>query len=263
MPHNPQSARLTDAYRARKRLIADRVERSAREAWPRIQDLDTTPWPDFMAAEVSRAQVEGIRLTAGYLGAFLRSETGKGTVPVIDSRRYAGQSRDGRPLSEALVSPLIGVRAKLKEGIPASAALAHGLQRALRMVGFEAMQTPRDALLDTISESDQFRGFERDVAGTCAACEALSGTGGPRFEVHPNCECEPSPLITALVNTSPLPTGAALFAAKTKAEQDASIGPEAAELVRGGHAELTDFVSHSPQAEQPDFITQKPVEQVT
>src|SRR5687768_12736225 len=193
VPANARSLQLTDAYRRRLLAIGERVERTARQAWPRIEDFDGTAWPDYMAAQLTRAQIEGVRLTAGYLGAFLRSETGRGTAPAIDSRQYAGKSRDGRPLSEALVSPLIGVRAALKDGKPPSAALAVGLNRATRTVKFEAVQTPRDALLATVEADERLSGWQRNVAGTCAACMALSGSSGPRFEVHPGCECVPMP----------------------------------------------------------------------
>jgi hypothetical protein len=262
LPSNARSLQLTDAYRRRLVSLAERVERVAREAWPTIDGFDTTDWVDQMAAQVARAQVEGIRLTAGYIGAFIRSETGHGRTPAIDSRKYVGISRDGRPLREALVSPLIGVRAALKQGLPSNTALRLGLVRGTRMVGFEAMQTPREALVDAIKDNDQLSGFQRSVAGTCAACMALSGVSAPHFEVHPNCQCVPMPTVLGAANTFPLPTGAALFRELTPEKQAAAVGPEAAELIRDGHADLKDFVSHSSQAEQADFITQKPVDEV-
>jgi hypothetical protein len=128
------------------------------------------------------------------LGAYLRSESGRGTVPAIDSRRYAGLSRDGRPLTEALQSPIIGVLSSLKRGDPPDKALALGLVRARRSASFEAVQTPREALLDAIEDNPRVEGFQRQVAGTCAACMALSGE--PNMEVHPGCQCMPVPRVT-------------------------------------------------------------------
>jgi hypothetical protein len=196
LPQNAKSLQLTDAYRSRLLALGDRAEREARRRWPTIEQLDGTDWPERTAAELTVAQRQAIRLTAGYLGAFIRSEGGRGTVPAIDSRRYAGLSRDGRPLTDALLSPIIGVRAKLKAGEPPDAALAFGLQRATRTVGFEAVQAARDALQDAVSDDDRLSGWERAVAGTCAACMALSGSSGPRFEVHPSCQCVPQPRIS-------------------------------------------------------------------
>lgn len=262
MPAQKRSLQLTDAYRRRLLSIGDRVERQARQAWPSIENFDGTDWPERTARLLTRAQTEAVRLTAGYLAAFLRSETGSGTVPAIDSRKYAGVSRDGRPLAEALVSPLIGVRSALKDGRGSSVALKLGLSRGLRTVRFEATQAARDALLDTIEADERFTDHQRAVAGTCAACMALSGTGGPQFEVHPGCQCVPMPVVRGVTQRVLLPTGAALFAAMAKEDQERAIGPEAAELVRSGDADLQDFVSHSSIATTDDYLTQKPVEEV-
>jgi hypothetical protein len=212
-----------------------------------------------MAQVVSRAQLEGVRLTAGFLAAYLRSESGKGTVPVIDSARYVGLSRDGRALSEALRSPIIGVLAALKEGKAPQEALNLGLVRARRSAGFEAIQTPRDALLDAIEENPRIEGFQRQVAGTCGACMALSGTDN--MDTHPGCVCFPVPKVVGVREAIAIPTGIDLFRSLTTQQQDQALGAEAAELVRGG-APLQDFVSHSKQSERDDLLTQAPVEDV-
>lgn len=195
MPANPRSLQLTDAYRRRLVQIGNGVEAEARQRWPSIETLDASDWPEQMARSLTRAQTEAVRLTAGYLGAFLRLEGSRGTVPAIDSRKYAGKSRDGRPLAEALQSPLIGVRAALKDGHSPAGALKLGLVRGTRTVSFETVQAGRDALLETVEFDDRVLGWQRSVSGTCAACMALSGTSGPRFEVHPNCACVPMPTV--------------------------------------------------------------------
>src|SRR5687767_6563420 len=115
MPQSQRSLQLTEAYRRRLLAIGNRVEARARELWPRIEEFDSTPWVERMAREVTRAQTEGVRLTTGYLTAFLRSEGARGTAPAISSKQFVGLSRDGRPIAEALESPLIGVRAALKQ----------------------------------------------------------------------------------------------------------------------------------------------------
>ena len=58
----------------------------------------------------------------------------------------------------------------------------------------------------------------------------------------------------------PRPTGAEVFAAKSKAEQDEMLGAEAAEKVRSGAIKLSDLVAVSALATAPNFITQAPVE---
>lgn len=263
MAASQRSLRLTDAYRRQLVSLAAGVEAQARELWPRIEDFDTSQWPEQMAATVARAQTRAVRLTSGYLGAYLRSETGKrGIAPAIDSRRYAGVSRDGRLLAEALRSPFIAVLGALADHRPADEALRIGLVKGVRFVGYETVQTSRDALADTVEADERFTGQRRSVSGTCAACMALSGT--PEMEVHPGCECVGQPVVAGVRDLFPLATGAALFRAMSPEEQDAKIGPEAAQLVREGDADLRDFVAHSKtESDQPNWITQKPAEDVT
>jgi hypothetical protein len=260
MPASRRSFTVTDAYRARIAGIASRAEREARRTWPG-PDQSLEGWNERMAPILTQLQIEAIRATSGYLAALLTTERGNpARPPSIDPKAYAGLSRDGRPLSEALLSPIIGARAALKR-MPVAEALRIGLDRATRMVGFEAMQTPRDAMLATIEADERFTGWKRSVKGTCAACMALSGDSAPHFEVHPNCQCVPMPEVSGAPDRFSLPTGAALFAALTVAQQDEAVGPEAAALIREG-APLKDFVAHSPQATQSDFITQRPAEDV-
>jgi hypothetical protein len=260
MPASRRSLQLTDSYRRRLLALGNQAERLARAAWPTIEELDATDWPERTAASLSQAQTQAVRLSAGYLAAYARSEGATGTVPATDSARYAGLSRDGRPLAEALQSPLIGVRAALKQGRPPAVALQLGLTRGLRTASFEVVQTGREALIDAIAADGRFEGFQRSVAGTCAACMALSAKED--MEVHPGCQCTPQPVVAGARDRFPLPTGAALFGSLSKPEQDAAIGEEPARLVRDGDADLEDFVQHNKQAELPDFITQRPVEDV-
>jgi hypothetical protein len=59
----------------------------------------------------------------------------------------------------------------------------------------------------------------------------------------------------------PRPTGAEIFSAKSPPEQDAMLGPKAAEAVRAGEVGLEELVERSPLATQDDYITQKPLPQ--
>lgn len=59
----------------------------------------------------------------------------------------------------------------------------------------------------------------------------------------------------------PRPTGQEIFDAKTKDEQDAMLGPEAAAKVRDGELALHDLVDHvALDGDTPNFITQKPLD---
>lgn len=262
MAHSLRSLRLTDLYRRQLVAVGARVEAQAREHWPRIEELDGSTWPSTMATVVTRGQTEAVRLTGGYLGAYVRSETKRrGTALVIDSRRYAGVSRDGRALEEALQSPFIAVLGALADSRPPEEALRIGLARGVRFVGFETVQAGRDALADTIQADERFSGLQRSVRGTCGACMALSAT--ENIETHPNCQCVPQPVVRGVRDLHPLPTGTALFRSLSKPEQEKAVGAEAAQLVRDGDADLEDLVSHSKtETDQPRWITQRPVQDV-
>jgi hypothetical protein len=260
MPSNPQSLRLTALYRQRLLQSRQRVEQQAAARWPTIEGLDGTAWPAEMGRLVATAQAEAVRATAGYLAAFLRLETGAYATVTIDSRQYAGASRDGRPLQEALRSPLIGTLGRLKRGDDPDDALAYGLNRATRMVSVDFDHAHRTAARETITADKRFAGFQRATAGTCGACMALSGAGGPRFDVHPGCQCVPQPVVAGARDMFPLPSPLALFESKTKAEQNEALGQEAADKVRSGTIELSDLVATSAIATADDFITQAPVQ---
>ena len=265
MPQSPRSLRLTDAYRQRVLAVRERLQTQAQRTWPTIETLDGTDWADRMAAALTQAQAEVVRVSAAYLTAFLASETGKRNTVSIDSRNYAGKSRDGRPLSESLRSPLIGTLKGLKDGLGASESLSVGLNRAVRMVGVDYDNAHHTALLETIASDDRFDGWQRSLSGTCGACASVASgiSHSLAFPVHPGCKCVASPVVKGAANTFPVPTGVEVFNDKTKEEQDEMLGPDSAALVRAGILTLDDLKGESELAEEPNFITQKPLSAVT
>lgn len=200
MAANPKSLRVTDAYR--QWVVRERkaLQLRARELWPTIQELDSTKWVERMAVALRTRQEQGVRLSGSYLAAYLTSETGVKVPPVaVDATKYVGVTRDGRPIEEALQSPLVGVLGKLKQGVPSDEALAYGLNRAERMVGVEFDHAHRQSLLDRIDAEPLVEGWQRALAGTCGACAAVadgSVSGSPRFDVHPGCQCISEPVVT-------------------------------------------------------------------
>lgn len=265
MPRSQRSFEVTNQYRRRVVAIRDRVAAAAVREWPTIDGFDQARWPDRMAVVVAGAQAEAVRAAAGYLTAYLSTETGRRQRAVgIDSRLYTGVSRDGRPLTEAFQSPLIGVRAALKDGRPAGEALAYGLQRARRMVSVDLDHAHQAALTDTIEADDRFTGWERATAGTCGACMALSGTSAPHFEVHPGCQCVAAPVVRGVKTVVAIATGAELFARLSREEQDSRFGPDKAEALRTGSIALTDLVQRNRLATgDNDFITEAPLDAAT
>ena len=260
MPANPRSLRVTEAFRNRIFAVRSRLERQATDRWPGIED-DFTPWLAATAAATAGAQREAIRATSGYLAAYLTSELGRrAQPPPLKADRYVGIAWDGRPLTEALESPLIGVRSDLADGVEPEEALRAGLVRAVRMVGLDFDHAHRSALMDAVREDERFEDWERLTRGTCGACLALSSFGGPQFPVHPGCACIPQPVVAGVVKTVAVPTGEELFASKTPEEQDASLGPGAAEAVRNGEITLDELVGESRlDSGQEHFLTQAPL----
>lgn len=255
----PSPPQLTASYRARLATIRQRVETQAAREWPQIDALDGSRWSERMAAAVAQAQTEAVRVGAAYLTGFLSVSLGRRVPTVaVDSRRYAGLSRDGRPLAEALQSPLIGVLAALKDGKSPGQALAFGRNRGLRMVEVDLMHAARSSLLDLMDADDRISGWERVTAGTCGACLALSGTTGPHFEVHPGCQCQPQPVVKAARHRAPVPSGMALFNALSVAEQDDRFGPDRAAAIRAGTLAITALVERVRQDAADDFITEAP-----
>lgn len=263
MSASPRSLSVTAAYRERVAAVRARVVERAEREWPEIESLDGSRWPERLAQVVAAAQTEAVRAAAGYLTAYLSTETGRRQRAVnVDTRRYAGFSRDGRPLAEAFQSPVIGVRAALAAGKSPGEALAYGLQRATRMVSVDLDHAHRTALMDTIDADDRFGGWERATAGTCGACMALSGSSGA-FETHPGCNCTPQPKVRGVPNRIPLLTGAEMFERLSREEQDAQFGPDKAEALRTGAVALADLVQRSRlKTGDTDFITEKPLDAV-
>lgn len=207
---------------------------------------------------IQRAQTAAVRLTAAYLTAYLSSELGRRQRTVsIPSKNYVGRSYGDLPLDEALQKPLISLLVANGKGEPDP--MGTGLKALRANIDLNVKHAGRKALQDATEADVRISGRQRAVAGTCAACEALSGST-IRFEVHPGCECVEAPVVRDVPDRFPIPTGLSLFMAKTKPEQDAAVGIDAADKIRNGEADLTDFVKHERPEGAPGFLIQKPLQ---
>lgn len=263
MPRTERSLRITDLYRNRLELVHQHtVARTAASFGPAALDGDA--WVETAAARVGQAQTQAVRATAGYLAAFLTAETGRRQTIAVDTRIYVGRSRDGRALTDSLRSPIIGTRAALTDGRPLSQALQVGVNRIVLNVGLDIDQAARHTLSDAIQTDERFDGWSRALAGTCGACAAKAAgvEHGLRFQVHPGCKCVQEPVVAGVPNLFPRPTGPEFFAGLTLGEQDEMLGPEKADLVRTGAVALGALVATSAMATEPDFITERPLEDV-
>lgn len=270
MAASRRSLLLTEAHRARILALRERLQTLAAQRWPSIEQLDQTDWADRMATALAAGQAEAVRASSGYLTAYLSTELGRRVRgPMLLSRDYAGRSRDGRPLTDSLRSPLIGVLAALKEGQSPSEALRVGLSRAQRMVETDLMHAARESLRAGMERDERIKGWQRSVKGTCGACmgdiavEVSVQLPGVPLRVHPGCLCTTVPVVTGVRDLFPLPTGQQLFERMGRAEQDEGLGSEAAERVRAGEIGLTDLVGESRLETAENFLTQKPLDAVS
>jgi hypothetical protein len=267
MPAHRDSLRITDTYRQRLLALRDHAASVARGAWSRLdpEDLDAThaAWVATTATTTEAIQHAGLQLTAGYLAAFLTSELQRRTAPpAIDPARYAGRSRDGRPLADTLGGTLISVKAALADGTPVSEALAASGVRATRLVSSETIAAPRAALSDEIHADSRIRGWRRVTSGGCGAClAAASETHGDDepLPVHDGCRCTAEPIVADTPDRYPRPTGRQLLDRRTDEEQDALLGADKAQLLRTGEIDLHELLSHSPMTAIDDQITETPL----
>ncbi|MGE4424988.1 MAG: ADP-ribosyltransferase [Solirubrobacteraceae bacterium] len=123
----------------------------------------------------------------------------------------------------------------------------------------------RDAMFEQIAADPELIGWRRLAEPTaCAACLALADGRvhtDRRMLRHTRCRCIPVP-VTA--TSAPLPTGRELFDAMSEEEQDQAFGGRggrvAAQALRDGKAELTDFVQiDEDRLERTDYVlSQRP-----
>lgn len=269
MPASPLSLRVTDAYRARLAALRLNALRRTGEGWREISidllERSYERWLETTTAALTVVQQQGARASDGYLAAFLTTELGVRAAPRGAADEYAGKSRDGRELAEALAPPLLTVKQRLaQDSDDAGAALRAGLARALRVVVLDTAWAPRQALTDLMASDDRVIGWRRVTSGNaCGACLGAA-TGAIRKtdsvpDAHAHCRCTAEPVIRGVREHVARPTGADLFASKTPLEQDQLLGADKAELVRSGVITLPDLVAVSPMATEPGHITEAPL----
>lgn len=199
MPTQP-SLRVTDAYRARLQALVESASRDARSAWRGLEweDIDASyrPIQVRVARSVERAQTEAVRLTAGYLGAFLTTELGEpvGTPPLAP-RDYVGKSYGDLPLLESLDKPRIALLNANAARTPDPKGV--GLRALLANVDLDVKGAARSALQDRIEADERIEGWQRAVKGTCGACMGAGASDGARMQIHPNCQCVSEPEVKA------------------------------------------------------------------
>lgn len=269
MAASPRSLRITDTYRERLNALSDRLAALTDAYWQRVtlSDLDRShaEWLALTVVMLEHAQQQGVHLTAAYLAAFVASEQGRwqAEIGLIDPFGYAGLASDGRPLAETLAPTLVTVKTALKFGKEPVDALAEGAHRATRLAGAAVMSAPRSALMDQIATHPEVEGWRRVTHGGCGACLAAAAHGYDRHQplrVHDHCHCTAEPVVRNVPDSAPRATGPEIFHRMSRAEQDSSLGPAAARLVRQGLVAWPDLIAEVPMKIGAPGITQAPVE---
>jgi hypothetical protein len=267
MPRSALSLLLTDEYRRRFHSLRARAVLVAAEAWnlePDDLDGSHARWVAVAAPALTTLQAAGAQLSAGYLAAFVAAETLTGPAARAPTAA-AGVDRLGRALADALTPSLYTVKAALKDGEAFDAASRHGLNRARRVAGEEAVAPARAELADGMSAHDEIVGWRRVTSGGCGACLAASDgvfRDSEPLPVHDGCHCTSEPVVRGVPDVARRPTGRDLFDHLGRARQDEVLGPEKAALVRDGQVPLSALVQHETFTWLPDGITEAPLEVV-
>lgn len=272
MAASERSIRITDAYRRKLFAIYTQAGLITKQAFAHVDqhDLDGTyqPFATRTVAALEVLQRTGIALTAAYVAAYVGSEHGRpaGPPPVLDLSSV-GVAEHGAAMSEAIQSPLIGIKGAIKHGKPAAAALDEGGARVVRLVQSAALHAPRQALATEIRTSPLLVGWRRVTSGGCGAClAAASGLTQPDHQplkVHPHCHCTAEPVVKDASDLVRRPTGFETFSGLPRQRQDELLGPEKAQLVRSGEVPFDRLIQTDRMVEGPDLLTEAPLEALT
>lgn len=246
------------------------VTRFADQRWQLSGNFDAEygAWLDAVVPATAQAQRQNVRLTQGYVSAFVVSETGKRTrLPSIDLDEFVGRSRDGRELRDAWQSPPIKAKVAVSEGKSVDEASDTARNAALALVALDVYAGSRGVLTNLISRVPVIGGWRRVTVGeTCGAClGAADGRVMPpdaELKVHANCDCVKEPVIRGVPNLFRRPTGEEMWKRMSVEVRVASVGDEAFRAIEEGRINLSDLVGESPMATETNWLTQKPLSEV-
>lgn len=267
MPANPRSLGVTTAYRTRLQGIQVGLAREVRRSWVAINPDELDAFDAArVAALIEAAQRQTIQASAGYLTAYLTSEKRR-RVTGPDPTTEIGTTPTGRPLSEATIGLILGVKARISTGIDPVTALSLGQTELLRLADTSADFTARQSLSSGLQEDDRFKGWRRAVRGTCGAClgAATGSLASPDepIDTHPGCQCIQEPVVVGAPERVRRPSGKEVFDSYPTERQDALFGEVKASMLRSGTVALADLISHSEMAHQDNLLTEKPLVALT
>ena len=272
MPANRRSLVITNAYGQRLKVVESRVLEQSRRTWRVTGDFDADyqAWFEVMAPAVAAAQTLNLRLTAAYLGAFQSSETGRVVKPPqIDPEPYVGKTRDGRTFEEGWTSPPIKSKVAMAEGKTIEEAARIGFETSSNLLRLDTYAAARNAMADQIKANDGIIGYRRVSQGetTCGGCLAAEDgdvlMDSEDFATHAGCDCVAEPVYGDVDDLFKHPTGAERYSRLSTQEKIEAAGLAAAQLLDSDQIALRDLAGKSPTALGDDFLTQRPLVDVT
>lgn len=270
MARTRQALEQADGYRAG--LQADRQAAMGllADAW-QPSEANVPVWVRYAAQVLEHYQQRGVRRSATYVAAVLTTELDRLIPPEpVDVTRYAGTTRGGVPLVQALGETVDRVRRQARAaGAQEADASRSALLAAQRTASYEVLAAPDRSLTDLIAADPRVRGWRRIARpGACGAClAAADGRIRPadeEIERHPHCQCVQEIVVRGVPDHYQPPTGRQIFNGLTKAEQDALFhgrgGAEKAELIRSGQVPLSALITRAPRGpDRPDVISETPL----
>lgn len=181
--------------------LSDRLEDRAAEAavlaWSEVSPAYISEsWEQVVpavAAVVSDSQVR-ISDSAVATSRNVSVETGQYRLPrsFHDPRELVGYGSQGVPLEDALYSPAIGTKNRIRAGAPVQDAMLYGLSAVSSLASTIVADTGREAMqMDMITRTQT--GYVRVIeAGACSRCVVLAGKWfrwNEGFLRHPSCRC--------------------------------------------------------------------------
>lgn len=275
MPANRRSLVITNAYGRRLKVIESRVVEQSRRTWQVTGDFDAdyAAWFSVMAPAVAAAQALNLRLTSAYLGAFQSSETGRVVKPPeIPTEPYVGRTRDGRTFEEGWTSPPIKSKVAMAQGATIEEAAKIGFEASSNLIKLDTYAAARNAMADQIKTNDGIIGYRRVVVGedereTCGGCLAAADNDvlmdSEDFATHAGCDCVAEPVYGDVDDLFQHPSGAERFSRMTAEQKVEAVGLEAAQLLDSDQIALKDLAGKSPTVLGDDFLTQRPLVDVT
>lgn len=196
--------RLIRNYHARLTSIREGTSIRVGAAWDTLGGIGDSELAAFSARAavlVKAGQVATVRLTDGYLGAYIgsvlkRPARAQGILPEVVT---GAAVRGGVAPVEVYARPIITARTALSQGRTLTAALAAGRARATGTAETDVMLTHRATASEFLQREPRVRGYQRVLSGrSCDLC-AIASTQVYRSDelmpIHDHCDCGVDPLI--------------------------------------------------------------------